>query len=371
MALRIISGVPGSGKTYFAVKHLVDKYCQLDGDSYKLKTTRVLIVSNIDSLKLPHVSLDDLVNRHGLKKVFSIDYNKALLSQYSSVIYVIDEAQRYFHRRYYDKDVFYFFQYHRHLGIDIYLIVQDFRSLPREIRSLAEYEIKALRRSSSILGEFRYNYCVGSDVIDKKVFKPNKSIFALYSSMMATELEAPKRSPFIKYLPLFFFPVFLFAYLFYSSFISPYRHSHSSSSVVSASTSSLSSSPSSPSTSFPSSPSTSSPPSPSTPQEALVNKVMVYCSVKVDGFCVLFTDLHFRSYKPQLVYSNPDRFLIVPSLYAWLHSPSPSSSDSSDDVSSSSSSISHRDSSPVTRVVSYHVEYTSGGAQCVEGPGLK
>lgn len=339
MAIRVVTGVPGSGKTYWVVKHLADKYCSLEGGQYRLKGN-YLIVTNIDSLTLPHKSLDDCLAEVPLEKFFTVEYQKEFVQGYEGVLYVIDEAQRYFHRRFYNKDVFFFFQYHRHLGIDIYLVTQDFRVLPRELRSLAEFEIKAHRRTTSLLGEFRYSICVAGDTVDRKVFKPDKRIFALYRSMVADEVEKPKRTPMWKYVAVVAVFLVLSVGLFYRSFIAPYRHVSTHSpygfvkggpvataqpSTAPASASSPASAPADSSSSPPAGPFAPAPALPQVPQEAVTKKIYVYCSFSVNHTCLLYTDARGVNYKPSVVNGN-DNFVVTSGLFVWMsHAPSPAS----------------------------------------------
>ncbi|MFQ5686299.1 MAG: zonular occludens toxin domain-containing protein [Candidatus Scalindua sp.] len=88
-------------------------------------------------------SLDrEVENAGGLAAFFSVKYQENFCMN-SNVIYIIDEAQggNYFHRKFYNVDVFLFFQMHRHMGIDIYLITQDTKCLARELQDLAEFVI--------------------------------------------------------------------------------------------------------------------------------------------------------------------------------------------------------------------------------------
>jgi len=79
MAIRVVDGVPGSGKSFYAVKHLVDTYYTKDHAGYYVpkpfthideKTgvnteQTLIIVTNLEGLKLPHVSLDDEMREAG------------------------------------------------------------------------------------------------------------------------------------------------------------------------------------------------------------------------------------------------------------------------------------------------------------------
>lgn len=197
MAIRIIEGSIGSGKTYYAVWHILTNYFKWDvaTDNYIVKNPEkpVVVYSNIDKFLLSD-SLDDKIkDAGGLDRFFHADYQKEFCRD-RKIIYLVDEAQGpfYFHRKFYNPSVFYFFQYHRHFGCDIYLITQDVDTLAKELRNLAEYHIKALRRTFSFIGEFKYFFSSGGydpEVFKKKTLKPKKEIFNLYSSMVQEEVE--------------------------------------------------------------------------------------------------------------------------------------------------------------------------------------
>jgi Zonular occludens toxin (Zot) len=148
--------------------------------------------------------LDELVRgAGGLAKFFSFPFQKTLAAEHK-IVYVVDEAQLLFPRSFRQLDVFTFFQKHRHLGMDVYLMTQDVATLALELRNLAEYYVRAVRRSYSVLGEFRYKF-VGSPSdkagFKNKVLKREPRIFALYRSMTADESEKIKSAP-LKYLAM-------------------------------------------------------------------------------------------------------------------------------------------------------------------------
>jgi hypothetical protein len=103
----------------------------------------------------------------------------------SNVIYIIDEAQsgNYFHSKFYDVNVFLFFQMYRHLDCDIYLIAQDVLCLARELQQLAEYVIKAVRSSNSIGKSFIYKFYSDDEYLKTKRIKQEQNVFGMYRSM--------------------------------------------------------------------------------------------------------------------------------------------------------------------------------------------
>jgi len=199
MSLKLITGIPGAGKTYLAVHFLVDQYFSRDSaGNYVLKPaySDLQIISNIDDLALPHLSLSDALSLSKLDfpSFFSPSYQDKIRNKYPKVVYLIDEAQRYLPRKFYDVNTFLYFETHRHYGHDIFLITQDVYKLPRDITSLAETEIRAVRRSFSLFGEMSYNLVSQGDVYAKKVIKPKKSIYSLYRSMTHQEVNKVRSS---------------------------------------------------------------------------------------------------------------------------------------------------------------------------------
>jgi zona occludens toxin len=202
MAIYFITGVPGAGKTFYAVNHLVKNYCYYDRQSraYRLKDKYTLI-SNIEELALNHKNLKEILedNKMSIESFFRKDFQEKISKKYKNIIYFLDEAQQHFHRRFYDKESFFYFQYHRHLGHNIYLITQDRSLLPKEINTLCESEIRAVKRSLSVFGEFKYNVLSNKEIIDRKVLKKNERVFELYKSQQNEESEKIK-NPLVKYL---------------------------------------------------------------------------------------------------------------------------------------------------------------------------
>lgn len=218
MSIKIITGKPGSGKTYYAVHHLANNYC--DKKTCKLLDDKVTIITNIDSLQLPHLNLEHCFreSKKGPAQFFTEEYQKIIQKKYPKVIYFIDEAQQYFDSKFYDKKTFYYFQTHRHLGHDIYLITQSFKLLPYNINELSEREIRAQPRSVSVFGEFKYYVFVSGTSVDRFALKKNKKIFDLYKSMDQKELEKVK-NPFIKYLGILLIFMIGAGFLFHHTFI--------------------------------------------------------------------------------------------------------------------------------------------------------
>ena len=228
--IRLITGLPGSGKSYFAVNEIIKLNYSFDKEFFRfIPKSDFTIFTNIENLKLSSINIDSYLRDKSLSidDFFTVDFQRKLIDKYSRVVYLLDESQKYFPKRYYNNDVFFFFQYHRHLGIDIYLITQDVSLLPSAITSLVEYEIRAVRSSNRFMNIFRYHFISSGDIIGRKSLKADRLIFSLYTSAFSSSAISSNPRPLRKYVFAFVFFVFvvLFAFkLFISSFF-PHKSS--------------------------------------------------------------------------------------------------------------------------------------------------
>ena len=253
MALRIIEGVPGAGKTFYAVWHLAKHYFKKifkdDEPIYGfflnllyallpfLKPKRAFsyelsrdctIVSNIDGFKPDHISLVDEIEKAGqlarkalvddqflsdrerdrkldqlnpVAEFFSYSYQEKYKVGKPQIVYVIDEAQRFFRKGMdkvlKDRGVFDYFEYHRHWGQDIYLVTQNIKKLPPDIVYLVEYTVSAVPRVRSLGPGFRYHWIASGERIKTEVRRPDQGVFSLYKSMDVGEQEKIK-NPVLK-----------------------------------------------------------------------------------------------------------------------------------------------------------------------------
>jgi hypothetical protein len=175
--LQIIYGVPGSGKSYYAVWN-IKKTIE--------KNNNVVIISNIENLKLSHLNLDELINNYGgLDKFFNVDCEFWKMDIEKKKILFIDECQRYFHKKFFSNSVFFWFQYHRHLNVDIYLITQSYRVLPTELVVLSELVIQAIPSSFRFFNN-SFRYLVKDletfETVDKIDIPFKKEVADLYTS---------------------------------------------------------------------------------------------------------------------------------------------------------------------------------------------
>ena len=248
MALRVIEGVPGSGKTFYAVWHLAYKYFKkvphysfLQSFFYAILpflrppieqkyvlNKECLIITNIDNFKPDHVDLASEVKKAGdiarqalvadrtlndrererkldqldpVAEFFSYSYQERYKEGKPSLVYVIDEAQVFFRKgqekALKEKEVYRYFEYHRHWGQDIYLVTQNLKKLPSDISYLPEYIVYAVPRVRSLGPGFRYHWMASGERVKTEVRWPDQAVFALYKSMDVAEQEKIK-NPVLK-----------------------------------------------------------------------------------------------------------------------------------------------------------------------------
>ncbi|MBF0555899.1 MAG: hypothetical protein HQK96_15345, partial [Nitrospirae bacterium] len=121
-----------------------------------------------------------------------------------------------------NEKVFYFFQYHRHYGVDVYLITQDVFSMPKQITTLSEYYLKAVQRSLKFNRGFIYKKMIDEEVLTNSVLPVDIKVFRMYSSYKVEETEKPK-SAYTKFIVicviLLLFTIVMFKYVFLHLFV--------------------------------------------------------------------------------------------------------------------------------------------------------
>lgn len=205
MAIRILMGKPRTGKSYYAVKHLAETYFYRTKKGWwrrKPEFKELKIVTNIEDLQLPHDNLKKWIDgAGGHEKLFSLEYQKKIHQKYNQVVYLIDEAQFLFPSNFRNNAVNSWLEYHGHLGQDIYFITHALTSLPRHFYNLAELQLQAMSRSTSLFmgRDLRYNIIEGGEIIDKKVLFKKQWVFDLYTSQTGKEVEKA-HNPFLKWI---------------------------------------------------------------------------------------------------------------------------------------------------------------------------
>jgi len=195
--IQLIEAPPRSGKSYFAVNYLC-KFVEHDDlyNEYVLKEN-VLIISNIEGLRIKHWKLDHVLQGKTLQEFFSIENFENIMKKTGKnhIILCIDEAHELFPADFKDKDIYNFFAYHGHIGLDIILMTQGLQSLSRMFNPLLEYIVKVTPRSRSVLNSFSYSYVdlKGRFLYSKSISK-KKLVFGAYKSFRKDEVQKPKNA---------------------------------------------------------------------------------------------------------------------------------------------------------------------------------
>jgi zona occludens toxin (predicted ATPase) len=196
--LKIITGKPGSGKTYYAIKELLNN-CDYDpiAGVYDTKPG-IQLITSIDNVQFNARNFDQELKGKTLEQFFDVEHWEQYTKQYKKVVIVIDEAQRYFPSKARDipNSVFFWFEYHRHFGMDVILITQDPWSIHRRILTLAENYIEAQPASMRIknnLFKYKRRCTTTNEVLSNEFIKTDDKVFAAYRS--ATHKEGIKKQP--------------------------------------------------------------------------------------------------------------------------------------------------------------------------------
>lgn len=200
MSIEILTGVPGAGKTYYAV-HKIRKSLQ-DHDK------KFLILHNIEGLKAEDHRCISIPWEVGFFHAEAMAARlRGLREEYQlaseDVIHVyVDEAQRFFPPELKDTNVLYFFDYHRHFGVNVTLITQHEKKLTYKITTLAEIEIRAVNNRVNPLGSsFVYKLSSGGEQFGTERLSKDRAVFELYTSFQAGTGKSKKSS--LRYIVLF------------------------------------------------------------------------------------------------------------------------------------------------------------------------
>lgn len=204
-------GPLGSGKTYYAVNYLM-KYIKYDKiyDDYHIHKPDVLIISNIEGLRCNHWHLNDKLSglydgllceasvlEKALVEFFSIKNFENIMKKTGKqhIILLIDEVHYLFPSGYYNKSVYEFFAYCRHIGLDVIMLTQGMQSMTKMFNPLFETIHNAVPRSKQLLKNMSYTvtdfngkYMYGSAIRIKQV------VFGLYKSFRVDEKNKPKNA---------------------------------------------------------------------------------------------------------------------------------------------------------------------------------
>lgn len=174
--IELFTGKPGSGKSYYAVSQMVEYikqdrrvwcvidvvmseyWCQVSGKDYEDVESRLLIRKDLSFLN--EVQPGDVV--------------------------VVDECQRFMRAGSEpDKSLLFFLETHRHHGIDIILVTQDYMKILRQVYVLAENVFRFRKMAFLGVNKARVRVCTGvkeDDEIRAFWMSYNPKYFTLYKS---------------------------------------------------------------------------------------------------------------------------------------------------------------------------------------------
>jgi len=224
MAVTLVTGLPGSGKTLFALSRV---------KALAEREDRLVYYFGIPDLKLPWVPLVDPL------KWFELP---------GGSIVVIDEAQKVFRVRASAAAVpphVSAFETHRHLGIDVFLVTQHPSLIDQHVRRLSSSHFHLVRKFGmrySTLHEFyevrdqpdknRHGALVSQWAFPDELFSVYKS-----ADLHTVKRKLPGRVIFAALAPLVVLALLVGLYFFFGDRLSEYRASDSKNSSVRASSS--------------------------------------------------------------------------------------------------------------------------------------
>lgn len=192
-------GVPGSGKTYFAVDKIYNNFstdssaqrdkkatyenCYTNINEFKFNKVESVYKLDFDDLK---IKLTELHKYYKEKKDDEFLIAKCKEFNIYNTLFVIDEAHNYFDVK--DNVLIWWLSYHRHLFHEIILITQNISLIETKYKSFSEFFYKASPQSLTLFkSHFKYTvYCQSRMSINSKSgvvkVKRNKKVFELYKS---------------------------------------------------------------------------------------------------------------------------------------------------------------------------------------------
>lgn len=189
--ITIITGIPGTGKTTYAVWLTYNYY----------KRDDVHIISNIDSF-----AADEQIDDNNFSSfILGRDWESYSQTVGKKLIFIIDEAQRFYGNAGMDRlnqnKLFFFLEYHRHYGADVYLITQSHYNLHKRVVVLAS-QLAQISKIKNLKGEIRVKNL--DPVVWEKIsvikFKPDQE---LYSKFKTANSDYGKQKPLSPMLRIF------------------------------------------------------------------------------------------------------------------------------------------------------------------------
>lgn len=226
--ITFFTGVPGSGKTYYAVDKIYNNFSNDEEAVRDKKATYDICYTNINEFNFNKVEnvykldFDDLKEKltelHKLYKAKVSDEDlieKCKEYNLYNALFVIDEAHNYFDVK--DVVLIWWLSYHRHLFHEIILITQNLSLIESKYKSFSEFFYNAFAQSLTLFKtHFKYNVFCSSRLSQKSKtgtvkIKRNKKVFELYKSGDSINAQ----NVILKFLLIALFLFVLVFFIFY------------------------------------------------------------------------------------------------------------------------------------------------------------
>lgn len=201
--IQLIEAPPRSGKSYYAVNYLC-KFTKYDAlyNEYVLDP-HVLIISNIEGLKIRHWSLDYCLKEKTIEEFFSIENFENIQKKTGKthIILAIDECHKIFPaalNKETSRKVYECFAEHGHIGLDVVLMTQGIQSMSRLFNPLLEFVVKVTPRSKKMSKSFTYKfYDMQGKFLYFERLGCKQVVFGAYKSFRHDEQNKPKSAVMI------------------------------------------------------------------------------------------------------------------------------------------------------------------------------
>ena len=196
--IQLIEAPPRSGKTYYFVNYL-SRFWDFDAlyNEYILDSS-VLVISNVEGLKVRHWKYPDCLKGRSVEEFFTIENFEKIMEKTGKnhIILGLDECHEIFPPSISAKthpELYHFFAYHGHIGLDVFLMTQGVEATSRLFLPLLEFIVKVKPRSEKLYKTFSYHfYSKTGNKLYTKHIKNDKKIFAAYKSFRKDEHNKPK-----------------------------------------------------------------------------------------------------------------------------------------------------------------------------------
>lgn len=211
-------GTPGSGKTYDAVKKIVDNMRKIEGKSPRHIYTNI---EGMDEPECQHYLKDYLgYDDYEFSKYFHWKSDKEIVNFYEYVkdnsLIVIDEIHKLYSNRDWQTDKNKQFadwcSTHRHFGCDLIFITQDMEKVEKHVRSLVQWSY--LYRKVDFMGgavKRKYiKYSYSGDDVKCKALTTNTGTYEshIFNCYKSYSTQDAKELGFMKGINIFKHPIF-------------------------------------------------------------------------------------------------------------------------------------------------------------------